>query len=236
MFVLLLAQIALAGQVYVNGTLVNPGQIAGTTLEKVDVTFDAAGNIRVSAPGYKIEVMDPTGAGAASTGYPPAPQAGTYPQPYPQPAAGAYPPPAPAVGSYPPPAYPPPAAAATSAYGAAPGLHPSGVAKATWWLVVEDNGSVGHTVEVIVNDQLAQTVRSGEPVRILDVGGYLRPGANKILVKSNSVGAGGGSMYVYVGSGSDRSGTVVMDAPQVQFGLGASRNGPYEREYSIQVP
>ena len=56
-----------------------------------------------------------------------------------------------------------------------------------------------------------------------------------MVVKSNSSSASGGTLYVFIGPGSDQSGTVVMDKPEVQFGVGSSRTGPYEREYSIQV-
>lgn len=216
---LALAQLAFAGQVFINGIEVHPAQIAGTTMQKVDVTFDQAGNIRVTAPGYKIEVQQPVAPAAH------VPQAAGHVPP--QPAAAPPVPTHPIAAAATAPAQPP---------APAPGMHPSGVPKAQWWLVVEDNGSIGHAVEVFVNGQLVQTVRSGEPMRIpIDVGGALRPGDNQVVVKSNSVGAGGGALYVYIGTGGDRSGTFVLDQPQVQYGLGKSRSGPYQREYSFQV-
>lgn len=221
MLLALLTTAALAGDLYVNGTFVDPRSIQGTTLEDVSVRVDAQGNILVDAPGYKIEVM---GGGAAPPAPPPA--YGTPPQPYAQPAAQ----PAP-YGQ--PPAYAPaprPAAAA-----APPPAGNNGVARARWWLVTEDNGSRGHTVDIIVNERLVQTVRSGEPQKILDVGAYLQPGANRVKIQSNSAGAAGGTFYVYMGSGTDQSGTVVMEQLQVQFGIGQSRNGPFQREYTLNV-
>lgn len=216
LILMLIAQLAHAGQVYVNGTLVNPAQIAGTTLEMVTVAFDAAGNVQVSAPGYEIEVMGPP----AST-----------------PTLHSQDPPPPVSPSYPPvTGRPPVAAVVANPPPPAPGTHPSGVPKAAWWLATEDNGSVGHTIEVFVNGQRTHALRSGEPLRLVDIGGYLRPGTNEVLLRSNSVEAGGGTLYVYIGTGSDQSGTVVMDAPQVQFGLGPSRSGTTERTYSITVP
>lgn len=181
----LLALAAQAGNLYVNNTLVDPRSLPNVALDKVNVRFDAQGNIFVDAPGYKIQV-----------------QGGVAPMP---------------VG-------------ATTAPPAG-----SGVAAARWWMVTEDNGTTGHQIEVWVNGQLAQTVTSGQPQKIVDVGRWLRLGANQVLVKSSSASPTGGSFYVYLGTGSDQSGTVVMDNPAVSFGVGSSRSGPYQREYTLNV-
>ncbi|HHO49580.1 MAG TPA: hypothetical protein ENK18_01625 [Deltaproteobacteria bacterium] len=175
-----LLPVAAAGSLYINDTQVRPDSVAGVTLERVTVSFDAQGNILIDAPGYKIQLASPTRPAAAG--------------------------PAPLV---------PPA---------------------TYWLVTEDNGSSGHTVECWINGTLAVTVRSGEPQKILDVGRWLEPGNNEIEMRSSSSDASGGSYYVYVGTGkADAGGTVVMDAPTVQFGLGSTREGTYEREYTLSV-
>lgn len=187
---------ALAGNLYINGTYVDPKSVSGVNLDKVNVRFDESGNIWVDAPGYKIEVVQPAGPPPGVTG----PTTATLPRP-----------------------------------GVAPPSAPGAVAAARWWLVTEDNGSSGHTIEVWVNGQLAQTVRSGEPQKIADIGRWLRVGPNQVIVKSNSVNPAGGSFYVYLGTGSDQSGTVVMDNPSVQFGAGASRTGPFQREYALNV-
>jgi hypothetical protein len=112
---------------------------------------------------------------------------------------------------------------------------PSGVAEGRWWLITEDNGSVGHSVEIIINDVRVQTVKSGGEQLIEDVAAWLRPGTNKIRMVSISMDAGGGALYIYLGTGSNDSGTLVMDTPDVQFGLGASRSGTYTRDYTIEV-
>ncbi len=137
---------------------------------------------------------------------------------------------------------PPPAPVGAQAAGARPPVPAtpppqtnSGVAPARWWLVTEDNASVGHTIEILVNGTPVKTVGSGLPQQILDVGKWLRPGTNQVEVRSNSVGASGGTYYVYIGNGSDQTGTVVMDRPQVQFGVGSTRNGPYSRSYTLNV-
>src|SRR5690606_6415943 len=110
------------------------------------------------------------------------------------------------------------------------GMHPSGVPEARWWLVVEDDGSRGHTIEILINGELVETVRSGEIPRILDVGAHLVPGENRILLRSTSTQASGGPLYVYLGSGNDRDGTVMIDQPEVQFALRAAGAGTYQRE------
>jgi hypothetical protein len=111
----------------------------------------------------------------------------------------------------------------------------SGVAPSRWFVVSEDSGSVGHTVEVWINGQLATTVRSGQPQAIVDIGRWLRLGPNQIEIRSSSAHAEGGTLYVYVGTGSDRSGTFVMDEPPIEFGLAADRLGQYSRTYPLSV-
>ena len=111
----------------------------------------------------------------------------------------------------------------------------NGVPRARYWLATEDNGSAGHVLEVSVNGVSVISLRSGEPVRIMDLGPHLRLGENAIRVKSTSTDADGGSLYLYVGTGSDQAGTVSMDAPDIQFGVGKSRVGTYERTYTLEV-
>ena len=124
------------------------------------------------------------------------------------------------VGTEPPPASPPSA----------------GVTAARYWLVSEDGGSTGHTVECWINGRQAAVLRSGEPQRILDVGPWLQVGTNRIEMKATSLNAQGGNLYVYVGTGrADETGTVRMDEPAVQFGVSPSRKGEMVREYSFVV-
>lgn len=113
---------------------------------------------------------------------------------------------------------------------------PSAVPANTWWLVTEDNGSSGHVITVYVNDSLVRTVPSGQPQLIADLSSFLHPGTNRVRVESQSNGATGGTFYIYLGSGHNESGTVVMDPPQVQFGVGPTREGPYLREYELKIP
>jgi hypothetical protein len=112
---------------------------------------------------------------------------------------------------------------------------PSGVARARWWMATEDNTTSGHIIELHINGALVETVRSGEQVRIKDLGPYLKKGTNQIRMRAVSQSPTGGTLYVFVGTGADRNGTVHMDPPTVQFGVGSSRNGEYTREYTVQV-
>ncbi len=197
---------AFAGQLYINGVFVDPSTIPGVEMKNVSISFDAQGNIKVDAPGYKIEVQGnptppPGGPGAATT------SPGTTGTP---PATATATPPATSAGQ--------------------PAVMP-----ARWWMVTEDNGSVGHTIDVLINGQVVRTVGSGMAQQILDVGKWLRPGTNDVKVRANSVNAAGGTFYVYIGTGSDQSGTVVMENPMVQFGVSNTRQGQYDRTFTLNV-
>ena len=105
-----------------------------------------------------------------------------------------------------------------------------------WWLVTEDNASSGHVISIYLNGVLVRSLPSGQPQLIEDLAAYLHPGDNQVRVESSSTAPSGGTFYVYLGSGNNDSGTVVMDTPQVQFGVGPAREGPYLREYTLKVP
>ncbi len=116
-----------------------------------------------------------------------------------------------------------------------PGTVDNGVPMGRWWLITEDNGSGGHSIAVFINGKQMPAIPSGQPQLIQDIQAYVRPGENQVRVESNSAAASGGTFYVYLGSGSNESGTVIMDPPQVQFGVGPSRDGKYVREYTLTV-
>ena len=177
------------------------------TFEDVVVTFDADGDVYIDAPQYEIEVLEAEGGEGTET------TATRQPEPAQVQAT------------------PEPSQART-----APKPEPSGVPEGRWWLVTEDNGSRGHSVEVYINGELVTTITSGGEQVIEDVGPWLHPGTNEVRMVSQSEGAGGGALYLYLGTGSNEEGTLNMDPPQVQFGLGASRTGRYERTYGIEVP
>jgi hypothetical protein len=110
---------------------------------------------------------------------------------------------------------------------------------ATWWLVTEDDGSTGHTLEVLVNGTLVRRVASGQPQLILDVGAYLRRGANTVVVQGVPGGSpAGGPLSIYLGRGNTLSGTLRLDNPEVAFSARASdgAGGSPTRQYTLTVP
>ncbi len=129
-------------------------------------------------------------------------------------------------------AAPPPAPAAPATAPAS-----SGVAAGVWWLVTEDNDSVGQDVEVLINGVSVRHIRSGAAQLILDVGPWLRPGANEVSLVAAPGRYDGGALMIYIGRGTTTGGTVRMDTPEVRYtrrsvdlGSGASS------EFTIQVP
>lgn len=67
---LLFATPALAIDVYLNGVKVT-GALKGQTFENAKVAIDAAGNVRIDAPGYKVEVEGAAQAAQAAATHPP---------------------------------------------------------------------------------------------------------------------------------------------------------------------
>lgn len=119
----------------------------------------------------------------------------------------------------------------------APQLAPASatsVPSGRWWLYVDDQGSTGHQVTVSVNGAPVKQFRSGDTV-ILDIGRWLAVGANRIRVDAVSTAPTGGPLYVYIGEGADRDGTVDLGTPVIQYGLGRSRDGASQRDFQLQV-
>lgn len=176
---------ALAADVYINGTYVEPRSMAGVRLAGASVRFDEQGNMYIDAPGYKVQAATP----------------------------------APAPTSRPPTIAPPTPA----------------VTYGRWWIVTEDQGSVGHLVDVYINGQLATTIRSGQAAPLVEISKWLHLGSNQILIRSTSTNASGGPMMVFAGAGSTENGKFDMPSPTVEYGLAASRKGNYQREYTLLV-
>jgi hypothetical protein len=192
----------------------------------------ASGGYPTPSPGgYGAPVPGPGGYPMPSPtpGYPPAPTPG-----YPTPTPG-YPTPTPAPGGYGAPTPAPYAAPVPTPPPAPMAPYPNGIARGAWWLVTDDKGSIGHAVEVHVNGQLVQTVKSGEPQRIIDIGMFVKPGPNNIECKAFSSQDNNGILYLYLGSGKDQQGTVKMDPPQVQFGVGTNTTFMNTRSYTLNV-
>lgn len=110
------------------------------------------------------------------------------------------------------------------------------VSGGAWWLVTEDNGSRGLVIDIVINGQAVTRLESGKSQTILDVGPWLQPGANTVVVNARQGrGASGGLFYVYLGAGSNQSGTLVMDKPDITFTRRAEEPGSTEAERSSRT-
>jgi hypothetical protein len=107
----------------------------------------------------------------------------------------------------------------------------SAMPAATYWLVTVDDGSTGHVVDVLVNGSLVRKIRSGEEQLILDVGPYLQQGENTVLLVP-SAPQGTGRLHIYLGTGSNEAGTVVMDDPSVALTISPQSGGSSARQSS----
>lgn len=235
MVVLLLAMlgcsVAAPRQVTLNG--VDVTALRDQKFVGVDVWIDADGNVHLSSARYQVQLeqdADVSGLPTPPRTTPPRTEPGSTPDP-----AGA------STGA--PSAVPPdpepsgtasarPARITPDAVTTVPaGTPPPG----SWWLATEDNASRGHEARVYINGSLVKTVRSGEPQVIHDVSRYLRRGENAIMIQTRSLAPTGGGFYVYVGQGSNAGGTVTLEQPEIQHGLGPSRKGDDVREFVLVV-
>ncbi len=248
MILALLASSALAGAVYVNG--VRADVLPEVVLERCTVRLDGAGNVFIDAPGYKVNITDPgeaagpravaLGAGAlpggavatagtgavagAAAGGATAVALGAAALP-----GGAVATSGPGGGTDPNVARPAGGAAMPAGVPAA-GPVPSG----KWWLVTEDAGSAGQSLEVRVNGYKVRTVRSGEAQLALDLGPWLRTGSNTVEVVPGTDGAMAtkGSLGVFVGSGAPSAGVLRLEQPEVRY---ARRPGVAAAPQSFQL-
>lgn len=209
---------ALAG-VTLNGVDIHT--VRDQRFKAVDVYIDADGNVHLSSDKYEVQkqqAADASGLKRPSTAVATArPPAAT------RPVAG---------GSSARPARVSPGATTASA----PSTTGAAVPPGSWWLATEDNASRGHEARVYVNGTLVRTVQSGQEQVIADISRHLTRGDNRVMIMTRSLNPGGGGFYVYIGEGSNASGTVTLAQPEIQHGLGASRKGDDVREYTITIP
>jgi len=104
-----------------------------------------------------------------------------------------------------------------NSYNSSGGQQKANIPTGRWWLVTEDAGSKNHSVSVIVNGYLVHQVRSGDAQVIKDLAPYLRDGSNSVVFNVGSSGSTGGPLSIYISTGSNRSGTVVLDQPQIIY-------------------
>jgi len=107
-----------------------------------------------------------------------------------------------------------------------------------WWLVTQDNNSGEHNLQILVNGVLVKEVKSGDSQVILDLAEHLKKGDNTILINAQpSNTPTGGDLMIYVGAGSNNSGTVSMSHPDVVYARRASDSpGGGSRSYTLTIP
>ncbi len=106
-----------------------------------------------------------------------------------------------------------------------------------YWLVTQDNQSQGHEIEVMVNGVLVQKIRSGDAQLILDIGRYLKPGANTIVFNAMPAPTlGGGVLNLFVGTGNNDAGTLNLDTPVITYARRATDPvAGGSRSYQLEV-
>lgn len=207
---LLLSPVTFAGALYING--VRADAVRDMELKNVNIRVDGDGNIWIDAPRYSVEVVQP---GGPTT--PTAPVTAPNPTPV-----------APVAPVAPPIAAPTPAVAQAGAE----------VAAGTWWLVTEDNQSVGHTIDVYISGVLVKTIKSGDEAVLMDISRYVRRGKNEVLISARAgASLGGGLLNVYLGQGSNDAGTLNLASPQITFTRRSSDSlDGASRQYTLIVP
>jgi hypothetical protein len=109
-------------------------------------------------------------------------------------------------------------------------------ARATWWLVTEDVGSVGHSVEVFVNGVLVRRIASGEPQVLVDLSPWLRSGPNVVTLNPlPGAPTAAGSLSVYAGRGATIAGTLHLDNPEVTYTRRAGEPAA-SRQFTFNLP
>ena len=103
-----------------------------------------------------------------------------------------------------------------------------------WWLIADDNDSVGHVVDIEINGTVIRTYKSGERL-IFDVGPYLNTGTNSIRFVSRGSPPMGGALFLYLGTGSVDGGRISQDEPKIKFKRNASSTPKDSVSYSLQV-
>lgn len=119
----------------------------------------------------------------------------------------------------------------------APEAAPVAVAAGHHWLVTQDQGSTGQVVEVVINGTSVREIRSGQAQLILDIGPFLKAGSNVVTFRpvAGEAAPGGGAMTIHLGEGSNDSGTLKMQNPQLSYTrTGAEPAGEKAVEYVVK--
>lgn len=128
----------------------------------------------------------------------------------------------------------PTSSAAAAPSQASPG--PMGLPAGQWWLVTEDQGSVGQVLDVHVNGVRVFRAISSQTSALLDIGPWLRKGNNEVRIEPQGAApSAGGALHVWVGHGANVGGTVQIDTASVHYSRSAAEPMG-SRTFVVYVP
>lgn len=110
-----------------------------------------------------------------------------------------------------------------------------GIPIGRYWLATVDESSTGLVADLMVNGTLVRKLRSQESQVILDIGPYLKTGENSVMLVPSSA-LSQGQFSVFLGTGSNEAGTVVLDDPSVMFTLSPQNNASLSQQSTLHVP
>ena len=102
----------------------------------------------------------------------------------------------------------------------------------TWYLVSEDQASVGGIFDVYVNGAFVRRIESGQSQVLVDLSTFVQPGVNTVKFVPMSV-ASRGELGAYVGGANPAGPALRIDAPAVTWRASLGRN---PQEYTFVVP
>lgn len=208
------------GGIYLNKVRVNG--LKNHTFQGCRVQFDAAGNVHITAKGFKIKAIPQT---TAPVKLPPTVRR-TAPPP---------PPPAPRPAPPPPRATPRPKPKPIK-----PPSRPKYNPTLTYFLVSQNTrpGSVQYDVNVYINRRWVRKIRNRDSQIVFEIGRYLKPGKNTVHFAANKNYDGkarlstSASDYirVIIGTGNKGGGTVAITESLLEFKADASRTTNFNEQ------
>ena len=102
----------------------------------------------------------------------------------------------------------------------------------TWYLVSEDQASVGGIFDVYVNGAFVRRIESGQSQVLVDLSTFVQPGVNAVKFVPMSV-ASRGELGAYVGGANPAGPALRIDSPAVTWRASLGRN---PQEYTFVVP
>lgn len=215
---------AWALDVYLNGVLITG--VRNQDFENATVSLDDEGNVRISAPQYRVEREDQTdrGPGGRETTTTTSPEATT---------------PAPQIS----PQRPSSSSQPTASPESPPEDGGEGLSR-RYWMVVQVNGAgmVEYRFDVHINGRLVRSFTDADaPSAPIDVTDFIRPGQNNVRVVADKITEGTRRsessrhwVRIVVADGHIEGSAVVIDRPGVIFARNAAQTERVSREFTLR--